>query len=82
MGRGRYIGSYKNAPADGTAVKLDGDNDSDGKSSTDGDYLTTASTRVLRGGSWASVMEQARSAYRHGEQLAQRFLRVQVARPL
>lgn len=76
-----YIGSYKNAPADGTAVKLDGDNDSDGKSSTDGD-TDQCTTRVLRGGSWASVMEQARSAYRHGDSSRNVFYGFRVARPL
>lgn len=47
-----YKGSYTDAPSDGAAVKA-----TDGK----------CDTRVLRGGSWASSAEKARSSYRHGD---------------
>ena len=38
--------------------------------------------RVLRGGSWASAMNQARSAYRHGDGSRTIFYGFRVARPL
>ncbi|MFQ3456297.1 formylglycine-generating enzyme family protein [Bradyrhizobium sp. UFLA01-814] len=64
-----YTDSYKGAPADGAAVKTDG-------------LERRCQQHVLRGGSWASSADKARSAYRHGDDRQNIFYGFRVARQL